>query len=192
MWHFFLPYFCRMVDFLVVGLGLAGISFCEVLEQNQQSFKVINDRSQTSSVVAGGLYNPVILKRFTLAWRAGEQLEMALPFYRQLERRLNTELLHSLPVLRKFVSVEEQNLWFEATDKPGLRPFLSPEVVFGHNENIEAPFGYGEVLGTGRLDTVTLVGAYNRYLLRKDLLVQETFDHKELMIHDSYVEYGSI
>lgn len=192
MWHFFLTYFCGMVDFLVVGLGLAGISFCEVLDNNQRSFKVISDRSQTSSVVAGGLYNPVILKRFTLAWKAGEQLEMALPFYRQLERKLNTELLHSLPVLRKFVSVEEQNLWFEAADKPSLRPFLSPEVVFGHNENIEAPFGYGEVLGTGRLDTAALLTAYAQYLLGKNLLVQETFDHKELRMHGSYLEYGSI
>ncbi|HLT50806.1 MAG TPA: FAD-binding oxidoreductase [Arenibacter sp.] len=181
-----------MVDFLVVGLGLAGISLCEVLENNQRSFTVVSDRSQTSSVVAGGLYNPVILKRFTLAWKAGEQLEMALPFYRQLEKRLNTDLLHDLPVLRKFVSVEEQNLWFEATDKPGLRPFLSPDVIFGHNENIAAPFGYGEVLGTGRLDTATLLAAYGQFLLENNLLVRETFDHKKLKIHASYVEYGSI
>src|SRR5690606_13719971 len=181
-----------MVDFLVVGFGLAGISLCEVLENNQRSFTVVSDRSQTSSVVAGGLYNPVILKRFTLAWKAGEQLEMALPFYRHLEKRLNTDLLHDLPVLRKFVSVEEQNLWFEATDKPGLRPFLSPDLIFGHNENIEAPFGYGEVLGTGRLDTATLLAAYGRYLLANNLLVRETFDYKKLKIHASYVEYGSI
>ncbi|HUH45914.1 MAG TPA: FAD-dependent oxidoreductase [Arenibacter sp.] len=181
-----------MIDFLVVGLGLAGISFCEVLDNNQRSFKVVSDRSQASSVVAGGLYNPVILKRFTLAWKAGEQLEMALPFYRELERKLNTELLHSLPVLRKFVSVEEQNLWFEAADRPGLRPYLSPEVIFGHNDNIVAPFGYGEVLGTGRLDTATLLTAYGQYLLEKDLLIQETFDHKELKIRGSYLEYGSI
>lgn len=185
-------YFCGMVDFLVVGLGLAGVSFCEVLENTQRSFKVISDRSQTSSVVAGGLYNPVILKRFTLAWKAGEQLEMALPFYRQLEKRLNTKLLYDLPVLRRFVSTEEQNLWFEAGDRPGLRDFLSPKLVFGHNENITAPFGYGEVLGTGRLDTATLLDAYGQYLLEKNLMVGETFDHKGLKIHASHVEYGSI
>lgn len=192
MRHFFLSYFCEMVDFLVVGQGLAGISFCEVLENNQQSFRVISDRSQTSSVVAGGLYNPVILKRFTLAWKAGEQLEIALPFYRKLERKMGASLLYDLPVLRKFVSIEEQNLWFEAADKPGLRAFLSPDLVFKHNENIEAPFGYGEVLGTGRLDTATLLTTYRKYLLGKNLLVEETFNHKELKIHASHVEYGSI
>lgn len=181
-----------MVDFLVVGLGLAGISFCEVLEKNQRTFKVVSDRSQTSSLVAGGLYNPVILKRFTLAWKAGEQLELAVPFYRRLEERLDTKLLYDLPVLRKFISIEEQNLWFEAADRPGLKAFLSPDLVFGHNGNIEAPFGYGKVLGTGRLDTAVLHDAYGRYLLGKDLLLQETFDHTELKIHGPYLEYGSI
>src|SRR5690606_12973066 len=70
--------------------------------------------------------------------------------------------------------------------------FLSPDVIFGHNENIEAPFGYGEVLGTGRLDTATLLAAYGQYLLGNNLLVRETFDYKKLKIHASYVEYGSI
>ncbi|NNE77833.1 MAG: FAD-dependent oxidoreductase, partial [Pricia sp.] len=59
-----------MLDYLVVGLGLAGIAFCEQLEKGNKTFKVISDTSQTASLVAGGLYNPVILKRFTLAWRA--------------------------------------------------------------------------------------------------------------------------
>ena len=117
---------------------------------------------------------------------------MALPFYRELEERLSTRLLYDLPVLRKFVSIEEQNLWFEAADKPGLRPFLSPDIIFGHNENIDAPFGYGEVLGTGRLDTTALLAGYSRYLLGKDLLVRETFDYKSLKIHASYLEYGPI
>ena len=55
-----------MVDYLIVGLGLAGIAFCEKLDEHGKTFIVINDDSQTSSNIAGGLYNPVILKRFNL------------------------------------------------------------------------------------------------------------------------------
>ncbi|MCM4166971.1 tRNA 5-methylaminomethyl-2-thiouridine biosynthesis bifunctional protein MnmC [Arenibacter antarcticus] len=181
-----------MVDYLVVGMGLAGISFCEVLEKNNKSFIAISDSSQISSVVAGGLYNPVILKRFTLAWNVKEQLEMAMPFYRDLELKLNSRLLYKLPVLRRFNSIEEQNLWFEAADKPNLKPFLSPDLIFNDNMHIEAPFGYGEVLGTGRLDTANLVDAYKRSLLDKKLLVPETFNFEELNIDSSHVEYKSI
>jgi len=59
-----------MQDYLVVGLGLAGVAFCNVLEQHNKSFTVISDASQQASTVAGGLYNPVILKRFTKAWKS--------------------------------------------------------------------------------------------------------------------------
>ena len=59
-----------MLDYVVVGLGIAGISFCEQLEKQGKTYIVIADDSQIASKVAGGLYNPVILKRFTIAWNA--------------------------------------------------------------------------------------------------------------------------
>ena len=63
-------------------------------------------------MVAGGLYNPVILKRFTGAWNGAAQLDYALPFYENLERKLGLKLDYQLPILRRFASIEEQNLWF--------------------------------------------------------------------------------
>ena len=181
-----------MVDYLIVGLGLAGISFCEVLERNKKSFKVISDDSQTSSVVAGGLYNPVTLKRFTLAWNAKEQLDLAIPFYSELEKRLNIQLDYKIPILRRFASINEQNLWFEASDKPNLGLFVAPKILTNHNPNIEAPYGYGEVMHTGRIDTAVLLLHYGKYLRDKDVLLRETFDFKALTLKDGYVEYRGI
>jgi glycine/D-amino acid oxidase-like deaminating enzyme len=182
-----------MVDYLVVGLGLAGISFCETLERHKRSFQVFNDSSQAASAVAGGLYNPVMLKRFTLVWNASEQLQKAIPFYEGLERNLGTKLNHPLPIFRRFSSVEEQNLWFEAADKGVLKPFLSPKVrPKHHNPNIDAPFGYGEVLQTGRVDIQIMLAAYKDYLMQKGRLSLETFDNGSLQIMEDHVEYKSI
>ncbi len=181
-----------MLDYLIVGLGLAGISFCEQLEENGKTYQVISDGSQTSSSVAGGLYNPVILKRFTLAWNAGEQLERAIPFYQQLENKLNVKLDFKLPILRRFASIEEQNLWFDAMDKPGLERFLSPEILPNDNLNIEAPYGFGKVLHTGRLDTGLLLVRYADYLKTLGLLISEGFDHSLIEMHDGYVSYKTI
>ena len=52
------------LDYIVVGLGLAGLAFIEELIEANKSFLVFEDNSQTSSLVAGGVYNPVILKRY--------------------------------------------------------------------------------------------------------------------------------
>ncbi|MEN8835167.1 MAG: NAD(P)-binding protein, partial [Polaribacter sp.] len=63
------------LDYIIVGLGLAGLAFAEQLIKANKSFVVFEDSSQTSSLVAGGVYNPVILKRFTPVWNAKEQLQ---------------------------------------------------------------------------------------------------------------------
>lgn len=181
-----------MIDYLVVGLGLAGISFCEVLNENHKTFNVISDDSQTSSTVAGGLYNPVILKRFTLAWEAQGQLKVALPFYCKLEEKLQTKLDYKIPVWRRFASIEEQNMWFEASDKMGLKDFLGNKILKNTNPSLDAPFGFGEVLDTGRIDTKELLSVYRKYLSDLSVLLQETFDYKSLEVFESHVEYKGI
>jgi glycine/D-amino acid oxidase-like deaminating enzyme len=181
-----------MVDYIVVGLGIAGVSFCETLEANGKSFTVISNDSQTSSEVAAGLYNPVILKRFTLAWNAAEQLKMALPFYAGLEKKLQLRLDHKIRVLRRFASIEEQNNWFQAADSPQLQTFLSTEIIEWSNSNIDAPYGFGEVLGTGRIALKKLIVEYSDLLIQKERLVAETFDYGALEIHQAYLKYNSV
>ncbi|WP_340064685.1 FAD-dependent oxidoreductase [Ascidiimonas aurantiaca] len=170
-----------MTDYIVVGSGLAGIAFCETLQQEGKSFIVYEDSSQHSSTVAGGLYNPIILKRFTKVWKAREQLDVALPFYRQLEEKLEASFDYKVPVRRRFVSVQEQNKWFEAADKPGQGEFMSLTVVKNQNPCIDAPYGFGEVLQTGRVASGKLQAAYREHLREQGLLREETFqiDHME-------------
>lgn len=181
-----------MIDYLVVGLGLAGVSFCDSLEKNGKTFMVISDESQISSKVAGGLYNPVVLKRFNLAWNAKLQLEEARPFYAGLEKKLSLKLDYPIPVLRRFYSIEEQNLWFEAADKPSLSTFLSTPVLSNHNPQLDAPFGYGEVRGSGRIDTRTLLLGYGKYLMNKKLLKCDPFIFKNVQMESDGVSYEGI
>jgi len=113
-----------MKDFIIVGSGLAGISFAETSYLNNKTFTVISDTSHNSSLVAAGIYNPVILKRFSLPQDSKEHLDYMKPFYRAIEERLGIKFDFQVPVYRKFSSVEEQNNWFEAADKPALQPFF--------------------------------------------------------------------
>ena len=66
------------LDYIIVGLGLAGIAFTEELLKANKSFVIFEDNSQTSSLVAGGVYNPVILKRFNAVWNGHQQIQTAL------------------------------------------------------------------------------------------------------------------
>jgi glycine oxidase len=181
-----------MLDYIIVGSGLAGISFAEIALKNNKSIMVIDDKSQISSRVAGGLYNPVILKRFSEVWKAEEQLVLMEDFYNQIETKLKTKVNFKLPILRKFFSIEEQNNWFAASDKPLLAPFLSTKLVFKKYFGIDSPFDYGEVLHTGYVDTALLLDQYQAYLVENKRLLQESFQHDLLVVNTDSVTYKDI
>ena len=106
------------VDYIIVGLGLAGLAFAEELLGANKTFVVFENNSQTSSLVAGGVYNPVILKRFSPVWNAKEQLAIALPFYEKLENKFKLKFDEKFVIKKVFKSIEDQNNWFSAFDKP--------------------------------------------------------------------------
>ncbi|GAA3648087.1 NAD(P)/FAD-dependent oxidoreductase [Flavivirga jejuensis] len=180
------------VDYIVVGIGLAGISFCEQLKAHNKTFVVFDDASQLSSTVAGGLYNPIVLKRFTSVWKSKEQLEIALPLYAHLEKELQVKLDYKIPVYRKFASLEEQNDWFAVSDKPILSEYLSEKIIKNENDAIEAAFGFGEVLNTGRIDVKTMLEAYKADLLKNKLLFESGFHYDAIKTENNVLQYQNI
>lgn len=181
-----------MHDYIIVGAGLAGISFAETAINNNKSVVVFENESQNSSRIAAGLYNPVILKRFSEVAHAKEQLELGAFFYQNMEKKVGINLDTKLPILRKFFSIEEQNNWFAAADKIKLAPFLSLDLLYKNYEFIKAPFGYGVVLQTGYVATGTLLEVYHDYLNKNHLLIRETFDYSLLHQFDDHVSYKNI
>lgn len=181
-----------MFDYIIVGSGLAGIAFSEFASNHNKSFVVINNQSQNSSRIAGGLYNPVILKRFSEVWQAQEQLDLLYSFYGNIEKKLGVKLDYRLPLLRRFYSVEEQNNWFTASDKPNLSKFLSTNLITKKWKSIDSPFNFGEVLHSGYLDTEFLLEQYKKHLISLNVYQEETFDYSQLIPNSEYVEYKNI
>lgn len=181
-----------MLDYIIVGSGLAGIAFSEMALKNNKTIFVFNNQSQNSSKIAGGLYNPVILKRFSEVWKANEQLDLLYPFYKNLESKLSVTLDYKLALLRKFYSVEEQNNWFTASDKPNLSKFLSTHLITKKFDSIPSPFNFGEVLFSGYVDTALLVASYKTFLMQQNAYLEETFDYSELKINSEYIQYKDI
>ena len=171
-------------DYLIVGFGLSGLMLCEILRKRGKSFVVISNKSQQASIVASGLYNPVVLKRFNKAWDAEKQLPLAISAYKDLELFLGIKIDYKLPIHRVFYSVEEQNNWVIASDKLSLKPFLISNIKTNINPNIYAPFGYGEVKNTGRIDTKLLLKSYVDFLKFKELILDESFDYDKLKISE--------
>lgn len=168
------------------------MAVAEELLKRGKSIKVFDNRSLSSSRVAGGIYNPVILKRFTLARQADEQLATALPFYRELEEKLEISVVKELPVFRKFYSVEEQNNWFSAMDKASVAPFLDAKLVPHINPCIPSEFSFGRVRHTGTIDTALLLDRYWGYLAETGSFSEEKFDYTALQVLDNGCNYKNL
>ncbi len=177
------------VDYIIVGFGLAGLTFTEQLRKNNKSFIVISSLEKSSSIVAGGMYNPVILKRFTLAWEASGHLKTALPFYKELETYLQKSFLIPLPLYRILNSIEEQNNWHIATDKPSLSPYLDTQLIENKNKNITANYKFGVVTQSGRLKVKSLIQHYVKKLKQTKQFIAENFDYTALNHTTNSINY---
>lgn len=180
------------VDYIIVGCGLAGISFCEQLLANNKTFVVFDNNSQQSSTVAGGLYNPVTLKRFTPVWQSKKQLALAIPMYNSIEQRLNVKLDYKVPVRKRFTSLEEQNNWFAKSDQEGLSDYMSLNIYKNENKSITSQYNFGEVLETGRIDTSLLISEYKKQLKNKGQLFCESIDYNVIQFNNNSISYKDI
>ncbi len=177
---------------MIIGAGLAGISFAETALRNNKKILVIDSGQNASSKVAAGLYNPVILKRFTPVWDAQNQLQLLDEFYNILEVKLYQQFDFKKPILRKFFSIEEQNNWYIASDKLGLTPFLSTKLITSKFHGIESPYDYGEVKETGYIQVSSLLESYKLYLQDSNLYLQESFNYGLLQVENDYINYSGV
>ncbi|RZJ73486.1 FAD-dependent oxidoreductase [Flavobacterium sp.] len=180
-----------MTDYIIVGAGLAGLAFAQTALKNGKSILVFDNDSQHSSQTAAGVYNPVILKRFSKLQDAQLQLDSVKQFYAEIEATIGRKYNIDMPILRRFASVEEQNNWFIASEKEGLSPFLSTKIVRDKFRGIDSPFDFGLVEQTGFVDTQAFLADFRQFLKASDSYSGETFDYTKLTHHDDFVKYGN-
>lgn len=179
-------------EYIIVGLGIGGICMCEKLIKQGKTFVVFDDGAEGATAKSGGIFNPTVLKRFNAAWNASEFFPVATSFYKNLGLKLNYQIFEPKPVLRIFKSVEEQNNWTVASDKMELRQFLSSNFQKNINPCIEASLGFGEVMGTAQIKAEILLREYRKYLLSKEVLIQEKFQYEKLNIQNEQIGYKNL
>ena len=187
MQRFFLLLF-DMKHSLIVGLGLAGLAYAEHLRREGLTFHIIDGGTGGSSQIAAGIYNPTVLKRFTLSWKGALFHSFAMPFYDLLEKRLESNFVYPAHINKFFNKNAEHNDWISASDQKELNFFLDPTIHSNENSEINSPDGFGCVKNTGRVATKKLIDSY-RKSLQLDEFSTETFDYDSLQISKTSVRY---
>lgn len=182
----------KKVDYIIVGLGIAGISFAEQLRRHNHSFIVLDGTLKGATRASGGVLNPTVLKRFTAAWNIHLFSPYAQEFYTSLFQNLHLSSYKPIGIKRILHSVEEQNDWCVASDKQELSSYLSPKIETNTYNFIRAPFGFGNVAEAASMNTSALIDSYKDFLIENNQFDFEAFDYEILHLGASTIAYKSI
>lgn len=181
-----------MTDFIIVGRGLAATVLMHAFRREGISFRVIGDASLSGcSRVAAGIWNPVVFKRMTKSWMAGELIDCLLEFYSECEQVLGTKLLTLRDIIKPFSEEQEKKLW-QKKAAGVLSTFIDPEIHYKLPDFLRGcriADGYGRVLRSGNLDVKTFIDASADFF--SDRITTERFEHTALSLLEGIVSYKS-
>lgn len=181
-----------MKDVIIVGAGISGCVLAWHWHKKGKTVQIIANDLPKASRVAAGVYNPLVLKRFTPIWKAKEQLNLVQEFYSHIELETKTTLLHPITIYRRLHNESEVKTWSRKALRADLEDFMQPEVSTDNIKGIDSPFGYGKVNDTGWCDTNTFVDATLAYFEKLSSVSIETLKFENLTIHKNKVTYNKI
>ena len=180
-------------DYIIVGQGIAGTVLAFQLRLiGKEVFVIDKHRDVTSSKIAHGTYNPMVLKRFTPCWKVEDQLTSLYDFIDAFETSFNASIHVPIKLWRKFASIQEQNLWLEKSEHDRLMPFMNPSFISNPHEDVNADFGFGEVKKSGWVDFLKLISIFKKRLVSEGCFLDEEFDFNSMIIKQRSVIYKSI
>lgn len=179
------------VDFILVGLGLAGTLLAHELIQSGKSVLVFDDpKTPKSSLVAAGIINPVVFRRMTKSWLIDDAFPAMEKTYHQLENLLKEELYFPGRMIKSLSEVQSV-LWKEKAFANRLEEYIDPEPDFNfRNNNIANPYSFGCVNKSGRLDLQKLISEFSEFLIQQNSIRKEKFDFGKLTIKADLVSYN--
>ena len=102
-------------DYIIVGQGLSGTVLGHTLIRSGNSVLIIDDvPEQSSSLICGGLFNPITGKRLVKTWMANEIFPFLNRFYSGLESALGEQFLWNLEIK---VPIHTEERWKEAENR---------------------------------------------------------------------------
>lgn len=183
----------RKVDYMIVGLGLAGSALAWELLRRGKSLVVWDEPSNNhASTEAAGLFNPVTGRVMTKTWKADEIFPVMHSFYLAAEESLDASFLHPVPVYRPFISAVERDDYRAKFERGVLSGFISqfcdqPMWV----DEVRNEFGGIEIAQSGYLDVRKWIQTVRTLLMEKESYREEHFDEALFSVSD-YVEYTDV
>lgn len=178
----------KKIDIIIVGKGIAGTILAFYLLKKNKSFIVIDSikpNQFSSSKIALGVYNPLVLKWITKSWEADSQIEELFNFCDLFERFFLKKIHYKKNIHRILHTNYEVNNWNDKQSLNKLKKYMSSELK-------SLPFSkelFGVVLNSGWVDVNLMLDVFLNYVKEKNLFINEKFDYKRVFFQKDCIEY---
>ena len=185
-----------MLDYLIVGQGLAGTLLSYFLHKEGKSFAFIdNQHLDSSSTVAAGIINPITGRRYVKSWRIEELFPFAMETYDELARILEVPIFYSKNTALLFKDIESSNNFLARSGDPDMKGYVSKNIDFPFYQKYfgEEIFSAVEFLKSGRCDLAQLIYSWHQFLKENNqIYLEEEFDYGAMEISGSNVIYKKL
>ncbi|MFZ1632478.1 MAG: FAD-dependent oxidoreductase [Chitinophagales bacterium] len=180
-----------MIDFLIVGGGIAGINFAWQAEKQQHSYHLIDPfLFNSSTAVAAGLINPVTGRKFATQWNMETLIPLAEQTYAELENFTGTKFFYRHPIIKihKNESIVEE--WIKIQSSTKISPYINvaPDLS-KYARYLDYRYGAIGVSQGFRLNTTELISAFKNRVAEK--IINGNFDYNALKISANNFIYNN-
>jgi glycine/D-amino acid oxidase-like deaminating enzyme len=182
----------RHTDVLIVGQGICGTFLSWWLERAGVSHRVIDEsRPFTASKTAAGVINPVTGRRIVKTWMIDELLPFVREVYRQIDKELDITSIHAASVVDFFPNPQMRLAFLKRYDEDP-QYLQCPAEEHGWDAFFRYELGYGVVDPCYLVDLPGLLASSRKRMLVQQILLEERFEEKELVVEGPGVLYKDI
>jgi len=180
-----------MLDYIIVGQGIAGSMLSWFLLQEGKKILVIDELNfHSASNIASGITNPITGRKFVKTWLAEDIIPFAEQTYRNFEKFFSDSFFHHIPIIKLFDSIKAQNDWSVRCNSPEYRSFLKNEQVISlDKQKVKNDFGGFEITGGSKLNVERFLEHYRNFLKKNELLLDEKFSFDALHVESEHIVY---
>lgn len=150
---------------------------------------IIDDGNPSSSSrVAAGLINPIVPKGVRKTWMCDEILTSLVPFYRNLEARLEERFFRSFSIYQIHPNEHTAKDWSKRAKQLEFENLLSEDEISAP-EIILRPHGNTIIRQAGRLNTKLFLSAAKKHISKNHDWIEGTYDYSEFLKNEDFWQF---
>ncbi|MEZ4885561.1 MAG: FAD-dependent oxidoreductase [Chitinophagales bacterium] len=182
-----------MIDYLIIGQGLAGTWLSHFLLQKNKTMMFIDDAHPwAASRVSSGLMNPITGRKLVKSWMAETLFPFARTHYCQLEELLQSRFCYDRTMVWLLSNPQELNNFWAKSGEVGYEKYFKNIQNQAFHPAFKNENGFGEISGVLFVNTAHFIDAYRQFLQINDFLIEAKFDYNDLIVSEKSVKWKDI